>query len=1417
MSSNPHSRPARLAVAILAALGLSAAAPVSMAKGPAADRPAAATSALERTTYIVLFDDEPLANYRGPKTDRSVAGARGLAATSPSVTGAARLDVNAAASRAYLDYLKERRDSHLAAVEARISRKLAPTQVYDVVLNGVAVTLDAAEAAEAAGLPGIRKVVPDWVARPQTDAGPPWIGAPIVWNGSVGLQSRGEGVVVGVIDTGIIAGHLSFSATSGGVPITNPRGGFLGLCTTGQATCNGKLIGIYDFTTGAEDQEPNNGSDMDGHGSHVASTAVGNPLQADLSGTTRDLSGVAPRANLIMYKACEGVSDCQETWLLGALDQAVADGVDVINYSIGGEARDPWESGSDAEAMRNARAAGVVVVVAAGNDGPGESTVSAPGNAPWVLTAAAATHTRSIGTEVQFRGGDSPLPGGGSLIGASNTGNTGNFFPLVKADPSLCAEGEDTALDGNNFPAGWISTTFANRVVVCERGTYARVDKSRNAGQAGGRGMLLLNQLSDGVGTVADTHSIPASHLGFPDAQQVRDWLARGSGHEARINGVTLRDVPGAADVLASFSGRGPNPGGSVDVSGVLKPDVTAPGVDVLAAGCPEPPTPCTDAEANTTLAFLSGTSMATPHVSGAAALILGATRNAGKSPAWKADQVISALTATARASGRLEDGVTAASPFDQGHGVVDLAQAVRAGLYFPSNATGFPSFAGGNPGIGGRPRDLNLPSLTHETCFTQCSLSRRVMDMRGGGSWQVEIEAPDDLAVTASPNQFTLAAGGAQTLSFDIQIANFSHAGTWRFGKVRLRNLNNNGTPDTVLPLSVFVDPGNTPSRIDLNVDGDAGWVDQSLSGLVPLASARYAGTALVPVTPTQATLPVDPSNDDPYDSDTGVRRILVTVPQSSDGQPARWRLRASTDSPTANDIDLFVGEDFNGDGLASEDEELCRSTSVDASEDCDVEIVHPGSGGALQYWILAQNWANGLTQDVVDIEHALVPMAAENRSLTATGPGHTPSQASFTLRLGWDDPTFLAGEKRIGFLLLSPSPDVVMAEVPVTLTRTSATPVARALRHGQPQTVRLNAGESHERLFFDVPVNAAAVSFTLTNAAGYDLYLAKAGTLDPAQAGIAVAPPRAQAVRNAVGSAATKTLSLSGAELMPGRWYATPVRNGSASGAPSAALTARIDSQGAPPSRRLAHYFNPSRSGHGLIMDPAGNGGVWIAVWYSYLQDGTPTWYFLQAAAPGPNDGFWTAPILRVVWDGGATSLVEVGQASLSFQGLNAQNLETLTFSYTLDGATGSEPMQRLVAAGGCPVVSGQNLDVTGHWFSPSQSGFGYSVQAEPNLEFIAAYLYDGLGFPRWLVGQANAFQAGSGTLPMSQFIGGPFPGGGASPPTPQAVGQFARTYSGGTLASVDLSATLAAPLSGAWQRSLPIGRLSDPKNCQ
>ncbi|MCA1778850.1 MAG: S8 family serine peptidase, partial [Xanthomonadaceae bacterium] len=362
--------------------------------------------------------------------------------------------------------------------------------------------------------------------------------------------TRGQGTVLGVIDTGVNWESVFFDLNSPGAPpVTNPRGEFFGLCDDPDVICSDKLIGVYDFT-----DEGTKGFDPDGHGSHVASTAVGLPLSFTLDfGTGSPISfstsGVAPRASFISYKACEapdpdsGPSNfqCALSTTGAALEQALVDQVDAVNFSIGGGPQNPWGFGFNQNTFLNLRAAGIVPVVAAGNDGPLDGTVGSPASLPWVLAVANASHGRVLGNSlVNTSGGPFPL---GDLVGQGLTEGT-TSRPIVHArdfGSALCGFGpaelgpncEDNTGASSPFAPG----TFNGEIVVCDRGTYGRVEKGRNLLEAGAGGMILANTEQDGEATSSDQHCLPASHVGSTAGDRLRLWLASGSNHQGRLSG----------------------------------------------------------------------------------------------------------------------------------------------------------------------------------------------------------------------------------------------------------------------------------------------------------------------------------------------------------------------------------------------------------------------------------------------------------------------------------------------------------------------------------------------------------------------------------------------------------------------------------------------------------------------------------------------------------------------------------------------------------------------------------------------------------------------------------------------------------------------------------------------------------------
>jgi subtilisin family serine protease len=336
--------------------------------------------------YIIQLQAPAAASYTG--------GIKDLAPTQPDAIGETKFNADSPAVQAYRDFLRAEQAQMIGRIEGLLGRSIPILFQYDLVLNGLTTELTPAEAVEVAQLAEVRRVFRDVEEKLDTEVGPAWIGAPGIWDGSTtGLPgTKGEGVIVGILDSGINHDHPSFAEVgpSDGYVHVNPNGAgtFLGWCDPSNPNyiagfCNDKLIGAWDFVdgltppTGYEVLGPEDG---DGHGSHTASTTAGNTVNAGLVAPTvtltKTISGVAPHANIIAYDVCyyspaDAAGLCPTSSSLAAANQALADGVDVINYSIGG-GNNPY-SDSVELAFLDLFSAGVFVSTSAGNSGPGET------------------------------------------------------------------------------------------------------------------------------------------------------------------------------------------------------------------------------------------------------------------------------------------------------------------------------------------------------------------------------------------------------------------------------------------------------------------------------------------------------------------------------------------------------------------------------------------------------------------------------------------------------------------------------------------------------------------------------------------------------------------------------------------------------------------------------------------------------------------------------------------------------------------------------------------------------------------------------------------------------------------------------------------------------------------------------------
>jgi subtilisin family serine protease len=1331
--------------------------------------------------YIVHLESPPAALFDG-FADSADPAKRGLVPTHPKTAGVPRLDVSHAAVKAYRLHLAGEQADFQQRAAAKLGRALKPELTLDLVLNAVVLRLSAVEAERLAALPGVSRVEPDFVRTPMSDAGPAWVGAPALWSGAAGVPTRGAGVVVGVIDTGLNAAHPSFAGQG---PLDRHIHSFArslppSLCASPTSPpCNGKLVALRDFSTGGSSREADNGLDVDGHGSHVAGTAVGNFLRVSVSvagqPVEREISGVAPHAHLVSYKACEVEAKCLGSWLLAAINSAVADGVDIINYSIGGDPRDPWTS-SDALALLAAREAGIIPVVAAGNDGPAQGTVSSPGNSPWVISVANITHDRSIGSRLlDFSGGQALPPGGGSLLGASSTAGYGPARIVFPSDFPACGVGSGLGLGGDGAPDGssnpWADTPnrFNGEIVVCMRGTQARLAKSDNVRRAGGGGMILLNTVGDGDSIAADAHLVPSTHLGYRAGEQLKAWLFAG-GEQARIEGARLIQDPSLGDRLVASSGRGP-----IDYGGVMLPSIAAPGSSILAA-----------APTGVGVRTLTGTSMAAPHVAGAAAL-LRALR-----PEWRVDEIQSALMLSTRSGLLSEDAVTPARRIDVGAGGLDVAAAARTALVLQTSGA---DFRAARPATGGTPRQLNLPGLLHERCRGTCSLARSVRDVAGGGRWNASVRLPGGIA-EVQPTSFELAAGATQRLEVNVDLSRGADIGQWLDGELRLVRVDAPG--ELRLPLAVYADPGVLPQRLDLGAVADAGLRVLTLSGLAALTDLTVEAGALTPVVVESRSVASSPATENAYATvQAGAFFFALDLPASTSSAPRRFRLSSELSAIGASSLGLYVGIDYNNNGRPDESEQICVSRS--AAPRCEQDLLQTGSVNRV--WVMARNESgSGQGASQLELRAALLdPQPSGRRDVVATAPSTVPVGAGFPLRLSWNDPAWLRAERRAFLLSLRARAGAEpFARIPVSLARDTSAAVARPLLESRDEPIRLGPGEARTAFFIDVPSQARRMVLSAIGGSNVRIDVAR----DPAPGMPSVTPPANLAVVANGASGNPATTEVAAGLLSPGRMWAIVRNVGTETTATS--INLRLEAQPLI-EPRFGAWYNPERSGAGLFLYRFGtNLGF---VWYSYLEDGTPTWYIGSAPASQGERARWSAPLLRMIWNGSSARAVEVGRVVIA-----QISEERMQFAYELDGQFGSEPL-RWLGRDACSGPQDQTLDLNGLWYDARNAGFGYSLDVSADLEVIASFLYDGRGWPRWVLGSGTPF--GAGSMDLLQFRGS-CPLCAYSPVQSQSVGALQVVYQGRQPVRVDTALDFASPLSGSWMRSHPLTRLSSAVGC-
>lgn len=945
-------------VAMLASVEAAGAAPSSAPGAAGDDAPAVARS--EYGSYVVVMQGEPLS----VTADLAAQGSAGL--DDPEAQVAA-------------DRLLDRHDDVLTASGIGVDAKIHD---YTVALNGFSALLTHEEAEQLAARDDVAHVFPDELRQTTTDASPAFLGL----TGTDGAWAQGytgEGVVVGVIDSGIWPEHPSF-ADDGSYPDPPVRGVPCEFGAVGSNVldapfrCNDKLVGArqvldtYREVVGIDDDEFDSARDDNGHGTHVASTAAGNRgVQArivDRPVGAGPIAGIAHRAHVIAYKAL-GNNGGLTSDLVAAIDLAVADGVDVINYSIGGGG---GTIGPDDIAFLFAAAAGVHVATSAGNSGPGPVTIGAPGHVPWLTTVGANTQRRQFTGLVQLGNGE--LHEGVSLMPA-----TDRPLPLVDAAEA----GSDRCVPGELDPQA-----VAGKIVLCLRGQIARVEKSLAVEQAGGAGMILFNS-DDAESLNSDTHWVPAVHVDNATGLKIAAYIAEVAEPTATLD--SRLGVWPAAPSMASFSSRGENP----LADDVIKPDITAPGLQILAGWSPFPDAIEVPGQL---FAAIGGTSMSSPHVAGVMALLEQAEPN------WSPAALKSAMMTTADPEVLDENLADPASPFAMGSGQVDpgppaaAGSAFQPGLVYEAGYLDYLAFLCGNApevfsdselrcgqlqgaGYLTDSSDLNYPSIGVGALAGTQTVTRTVTQTAPGTQrWLADVEEPEGYDIRVSPAEVTLAHGERAT--FEVTITNRGTAPieefafgslTWRSGASTVRS-----------PIAIRASLLAAPDEI--TGTGASGTAFLALQfGYTGSYTAGAHG--LVPATVTSDTVRQDPDQSFDPDDDAGTNAHTLDL-----DDVALLRIALPPDATEDEaDLDVFV-VDPDGDLVA-------QSTQGGTDELIDVLLPQDGT-----WTVYVHGWSAPGGSSPYDLFTWQVPLATGGSLEIASAPDAAVSGETGTVEVAWD-----------------------------------------------------------------------------------------------------------------------------------------------------------------------------------------------------------------------------------------------------------------------------------------------------------------------------------------------------------------------------------------------------------------------------